>query len=170
MPAIPGGAADPQRRRFLQCGVAGGCLLALAGSLPAASEEPGGAMLRAVAAALLDGALPAAEAARARAVDDTVAGVRQAVAGLAPAARAEVAQLFALLDFAPARILLAGVPEPWASAPPARVAAFLERWRGSRFRLLQSAYAGLHDLVLGTWYAQPHAWPAIGYPGPPEVA
>lgn len=36
-----------------------------------------------------------------------------------------------------------------------------------RFDLLKSGYAALHDLILGTWYAQPESWAAIGYPGPP---
>ena len=39
----------------------------------------------------------------------------------------------------------------------------------SRFALLQGAYAALHDLVLGAWYARPEAWPTIGYPGTPEI-
>jgi hypothetical protein len=35
--------------------------------------------------------------------------------------------------------------------------------------LLQQGYQALHDLVLAAWYARPDSWPAIGYPGPPEV-
>jgi hypothetical protein len=46
------------------------------------------------------------------------------------------------------------------------VAEFLQGWRTHRFGMLRGAYAALHDLVLGAWYAQPDAWAAIGYPGP----
>jgi hypothetical protein len=102
-------------------------------------------------------------------LSETVAGIEQAVAGLAPNTRKEVDELFSLLTIAPVRRLLAGVSAPWAEAPPTEIAAFLERWRFSRFVLLQSAYAALHDLVLGAWYARPDTWEAIGYPGPPEV-
>jgi hypothetical protein len=49
------------------------------------------------------------------------------------------------------------------------VAAFLQGWRTSRLGLLRSAYAALHDLVLGAWYGTPDTWEAIGYPGPPEI-
>jgi hypothetical protein len=49
------------------------------------------------------------------------------------------------------------------------VAGFLAAWRSSRLALLQSAYAALHDLSFGAWYAQPESWTDIGYPGPPEI-
>ena len=59
--------------------------------------------------------------------------------------------------------------EDWPDAPTAEVAAFLEAWRRHRATLLRSGYAALHDLVLGTWYADRDAWAAIGYPGPPSL-
>jgi hypothetical protein len=48
--------------------------------------------------------------------------------------------------------------------------AFLESWRHSRFDLLKSGYAALHDIIFGAWYAHPDSWESIGYPGPPEVS
>ena len=58
---------------------------------------------------------------------------------------------------------------PWPEASREEVTAFLERWRFSRWALLQQGYQALHDLVLAAWYARPDSWPAIGYAGPPEV-
>lgn len=117
---------------------------------------------------LLDGALPEGpEAANARA--ETLTGVERAVAGLPPATRNELAELFSLLAFAPTRCLLAGIWSPWPEAAPEAIASFLTRWRDSRFTLLRSAYAALHQLVFSAWYANPRAWPAIGYPGPPSL-
>lgn len=78
-------------------------------------------------------------------------------------------QWFGLMDFPLTRGLLTGVWGSWETASPSQVEAFLRRWRYSRFGLFQSAYAALHDLVLGAWYGQPEAWAAIGYPGPPAV-
>jgi hypothetical protein len=95
--------------------------------------------------------------------------IEETIAGLAPAARDEVGELCSLLDFAPTRCLVAGVWSPWSRASATSVAAFLERWRESRFVLLRSAYEALHQIVLGAWYAQPRAWPAIGYAGPPSL-
>lgn len=156
------------RRAFLKAGFAGSVLLACAGWAAAASDEEG-AMLSAVAAALLAGMLPGEPGARAQVLSETVAGVRGAVAGLALPTQKEVAELFSLLTRAPGRRLLAGVAAPWAEAGDEAVAVFLDNWRHSRFGLLQGAYAALHDLVLGAWYARPEHWPAIGYPGQPEV-
>ncbi len=165
------------RRTFLKAGLLGGVALGGAGvwfRWQYGAVTPGvlGAREREIVAALvpavLDGTLPGDES-RAEAIETTVDGVGVAIAGLSAAAQAEMADLFALLNFAPTRVLLAGVVSPWPSASPETVAAFLQRWRGSRFALLQSAYAALHDLVLGAWYGRARAWPAIDYPGPPRL-
>jgi hypothetical protein len=170
------------RRQFIKAGLVGGAALAAAGLFYSRGpkQAPGGAVppgltlsertiIAALVPAILAGALPASGAARSRAVEETVDGVGVAIAGLAPAAQKELAELFMLLDLAPARALLAGVWTGWAAAPVEDVAAFLEGWRFSRLALLRSAYAALHDLVLGAWYGNPGSWPAIGYPGPPEI-
>ena len=96
-------------------------------------------------------------------------GVGVAIAGLSAAAQQELSELFTLLGFAPARVLLAGLWPSWEAASVDEVAAFLQGWRTSRLGLLRSAYAALHDLVLGAWYGTPDTWEAIGYPGPPEI-
>ena len=165
------------RREFLKVGVAGSVLLACAGKLHAASPAAGAkagndeeaVMLAAIANAVLVGMLPADAAARANVLAETAGGVRHAVSGLSLQSQKEVAELFALLTLSPSRRLIAGVSSPWGEAAVEDVAAFLESWRRSRFALLQGAYAALHDLVLGAWYARPETWPAIGYPGTPEV-
>ncbi|MDS4072217.1 MAG: hypothetical protein RKL24_03600 [Defluviicoccus sp.] len=168
------------RRQFLKVGVVGSAGLAALGALYWAHERSqadvaafkldvtGREIVAALAPAILAGALPE-DGYRAAAVERVVDGVEQAVAGLSASAQGEVRQLFALLGFAPTRILLGGVTVPWREARAADAAAFLERWRFSRFDLLQSAYAALHDLVLGAWYGGSDAWETIGYPGPPEV-
>jgi hypothetical protein len=172
---------NPIRRRFLQAGVAGAALLALAGGVAwfrrrteAAASAPAldadaRAVIRAVAPSLLAGALPAG-AERASALDETVAAVDVAVAGLPPAARRELAELFALLSLGAGRRLVAGVAAPWTDASRDEVDAFLEAWRSSAWSLKRTAYDALHQLVLAAWYANPRSWPAIGYPGPPVLA
>lgn len=164
------------RRRFLQAGIAGGALLAFAGwckrplaAAPRGLSEGEREMLGAIAAVLLDGALPQESEARRMLIARTVDGIARAVAGLSLATQKEIGELFGLLVHAPGRVLLAGVGRPWREAAAADVAGFLAAWRGSRFGLLQSAYAALHDLTFGAWYAQPDSWAALGYPGPPEV-
>jgi hypothetical protein len=170
------------RRTLLKAGVAGGAALLAAHWLYTRSTVPGladtrfvaldpnaRAIVAAIAPALLAGALPTGANAVA-ALDAVVMGVDVAIAGLPPAARKELDQLFSLLAFAPSRSLIAGVWSAWPEAAPAAIADFLGQWRDSRFLLLRSAYAALHQLVMAAWYGNERAWPAIGYPGPPSLA
>ena len=168
-----------QRRAFLRTGIAGAALLAVAARLPAGSARAEGAaralgasdraVLAAIVPVMLAGALPAEAEAHRKAVASVVDGVSQTIAGMPPATRAELGELFMLLDLAPARRLLAGVSAPWPEASAEEIAAFLQKWRSSRFALLQSGYQALHDLIIAAWYAQPEGWPAIGYPGAREI-
>lgn len=166
------------RRRFIQAGVAGTLVLAAAGAWlgqraarrsegwPRLDDTARG-LVAALAPVLLAGALP--QRGREAAIGELVGRVEQAIGRLGAAAQRELLELFTLLGFAPARIVLAGVMSPWPQADPRQVARFLERLRGSRLASLQSGYHALHDLVIGSWYAGEQAWAAIGYPGPPEL-
>jgi hypothetical protein len=165
------------RRTFIAAGVAGAAALALAQwwrEAPdprerAQREAEADAIVAAIVPAMLEDALPPADPQRSAAIAQTVAGVRRAIAGLPPAAQRELDELFALLAFAPARVALAGVGTPWSAAPTGEISEFLERWRTSRFTLPRAAYGALHQLLFGAWYAQPEAWAAIGYTGPPRL-
>jgi hypothetical protein len=175
----------PSRRTFLVAGLAGSAALFTAwwmrngrerappsGALaPLATLDPDApAIIAAIVPVMLDGALPFAPAERAAAIDETAANVARAVAGLPPAAQKELGQLFSLLALAPARIGLARIDSRWAAARPDQVAAFLDRWRTSHWKLQRAAYDALHQLVYAAWYGNPKSWPAIGYPGPPALA
>lgn len=161
------------RRSFLKIGLAGALTLAAGGLLyrqfKAAPQQfeldpSGREMLAAVIPVMLGPVLPAGPE-RGAALDDAIEAVRIAIVGLPLAVQKEVQDLFGLMALAPTRRLLAGIP-PWAEAAPEQIAAFLQSWRGHRLALLQSAYHALHDLIIGSWYAQPAHWAAIGYPGP----
>jgi hypothetical protein len=169
------------RRTLLKAGIAGGAALLLARWLYTATSEPSrgtvgsnavsgdeAQILSAIIPVLLGAALPAG-ADRAVAQAEALSGALEAIAGLPPAARKELDQLFALLAFVPARCVVAGVWSPWPEASPESIAAFLARWRDSRFALLRSAYEALHQIVYGAWYGNPRSWPAIGYAGPPSL-
>jgi hypothetical protein len=178
LPNPPPSSPRISRRTLLKVGVAGGAALLLARWLhttPAAPREAATAhtldadaraILAAITPVMLEGALPTGPEAAA-ALREALAGVEQAIAGLPPAVRKELEELFSLLAFAPTRCLVAGVWSPWPEAARESIAAFLANWRTSRFALLRSAYGALHQIILGAWYGNPRAWPAIGYPGPP---
>jgi hypothetical protein len=124
------------------------------------------AALDAIIPAMLAGSLPTQPAARAAAVGATTERVHQAIRGLQLNAQKEVKDLFGLLALAPARRALTGVAGGWSQASDAQVGAFLQEWRFHRLAMLQTAYHALHDLIIGSWYADPSSWDAIGYPGP----
>ncbi len=161
------------RRSVLKAGFAGTVLLSLAGvgavvlgRNPVADRQ---AVLGAVIPAILDGALPPDGPARASAIAAAAAGTVAAMDGLAPHARAELGQLFALLASTPGRLVLAGVRTDWPRAELGEVAAFLQRWRTHPTPLFRTGYLALHDLVAGPWYADERNWPAIGYGGPLNI-
>jgi hypothetical protein len=165
------------RRAFLVAGTLGGAALAAGGwlrygrspRLAGPLDDDARGVVGALVPAFLAGALPAGEA-RAGAIRETVDAVAQAIAGLPPSARHELAQLFGLLAFAPSRIAMTGLWRDWPDASSEDVDAVLARWQASRSTLLRSAYDGLHQLVLAAWYGNARAWPAIGYPGPPPLS
>ncbi|MBS3916852.1 MAG: twin-arginine translocation signal domain-containing protein [Sulfuritalea sp.] len=172
----------PTRRQFIKAGLIGGAALTVAGlfysrglkEAPVAAVSPGLTLenrpiIAAIVPAILAGALPESDEARKKAIAQTVESVGIAIAGLSAASQKELEELFTLLGIAPLRMLLAGVWPRWEEASPTEVSEFLQGWRGSRLELLRSAYAALHDLVLGAWYGNPDTWEAIGYPGPPEM-
>ncbi|MBP5997372.1 MAG: hypothetical protein KA535_05425 [Azonexus sp.] len=157
------------RREFLKTGLAGGMLLNVAACTRPSENGGRTVVLNALIPVMLTGALPADGAGRPELIARTLTGVERAIAGLSPATQKEIGQLFDLLAFPLTRMLAAGIWSPWPEATPAAIGNFLESWRHSRFDLLQSGYAALHDLIFGAWYARPDTWAAIGYPGPPEV-
>jgi hypothetical protein len=166
-----------KRRTFLAAGALGVAALAAGGWLRYGMRDapPGRALdddarliVAALVPAFLDGALPVRAPVRDEAITETVAAVDAAILGLPPIAQHELAQLFGLLAFPPARVAM-GLRSAWSDAAPEDVQAALQRWQGSRSLLLRSAYDGLHQLILAAWYANPRAWPDIGYPGPPAL-
>lgn len=126
-------------------------------------------MLRAVATALLGSALPVAAEPRARELSRVVAAIGALISNLPPSTRKEIADLFGLLGLKPARALL-GYSGDWVGADIPAVGAFIGGLRDSSISLKQQAYFALHDLVIGSYYAEPVTWAATGYPGPPKLA
>lgn len=167
------------RRRVIFVGVAG--VVATGAALllprPGSSAAPSGValaaehadMLRAVTQALLGSALPTDADARNRELTRVTTATGALITNLPPLTRKEVADLFGLLALKPARALL-GYSGDWVGADIPAVATFLAGLRDSSIGLKQQAYFALHDLLLGSFYAEPSTWAATGYPGPPQLA
>jgi hypothetical protein len=167
------------RRKFIFVGVAGalasGALL-VAPRIGEKKSVKGGAliaehsnMLRVVAMALLGSALSADASARAAEIVRIKTAVAALIDNLPPSTRSEISDLFKLLSLKPARALL-GYSGDWLESDSPQVAQFLYELRDSSIGMKQQAYFALHDLVYGSFYADPLSWKASGYPGPPKLA
>ena len=175
----------PSRRKFLKISLAASCLLLSArvidgravSNLRASDQQNDNpfAVLRpidavfiaALAPAVLKGALPSDPVARKFAIAIVIAAFDRTVAGLPAASQKEVGDLLSLLTLAPTRWLTTGVSSAWDRSSEAEVAAFMLRWRDSRFALFQQGYQALVRVIVACWYGNPLAWQQIGYPGAP---
>ena len=167
------------RRQFLKVGIAGGLVLAGARWLdrtPAVAapnyrflDERGASAVAALVPVVLDGALPGDEAERRRAGSEIVEAFDRAVSGLSISVQKEVDELFSLLRFPPARLMFTGLWAPLEESNPQDIAAFLTRWRHSRFDIQRAGYQAITQLLQAAWYGNSASWAVIGYPGAPQL-
>jgi hypothetical protein len=170
----------PTRRQFIKVGLAGAALLATARWLDPSEAAPatnfrfldvtGVIIAGGFANVVLGDALPEEPQARAHAILEVVEAFDRAVSGLAPAVQKEVDQLFSILRFAPTRLAFTGLWAPVEEAPVEDVAAFLTRWRTSRFGIQRAGYQALSQLMQAAWYGNSASWASIGYSGPPQLS
>jgi hypothetical protein len=167
------------RRKFIFVGVAGAVAagaVAIAPRFTSSKTVKGGAlvaehsnMLRVVAMALLGSALSADAPTRAAEIVRTQTAIAALIDNLPISTRSEISDLFTLLSIKPARALL-GYGGDWLESDAPKVAQFLYDLRDSSIGMKQQAYFALHDLVYGSFYADPLTWKSTGYPGPPKLA
>lgn len=95
-----------------------------------------------------------------------ITNIDQAIGKLPRRTQDELREMFDLLGSLVGRLFLAGVWLNWQKADALQIDRFLNSWRDHSFSLLQQAYIGLRQLIVGSVYAEPRHWDAIGYPGP----
>lgn len=175
-----------ERRKFLKTGVAGTALLLAArwthaapsATTPASVSAPSlkfltrddVIVLLSIVPVMLKGALPPDEAAHAAALDEILAGIDATIGYEPPSVRQEIRDLFNLLENSATRAVVAGIWTRWDKAPEESIRQFLASWHDSRFDLLRTAYIGLNNLIVGSWYGNPRSWSRVGYGGPPKIA
>jgi hypothetical protein len=172
---------NPQRRQFLKVGLIGtGVLVAAAGGIiftrPVVKcknclwlQQGDLDLLQAIVPVVLAGALPDSKEDRAQAINEIITGFDISISYFPSVVRAEIRQLLWLLEFPITRSLFTGVWSAWGTASEAEITDFLESWQFSRFDLFRVGYTALHDLLVGSWYANPRSWSRIHYPGPPAL-
>ncbi|MDB5779231.1 MAG: hypothetical protein JWP77_1110 [Polaromonas sp.] len=169
-----------QRRRLLKLGLASAAALAVAGGAAGWLMQPGlqqngrlspsgQGVFAAVGQAVLDKTLPAEGGERQKAISGLLARIDTLAQALPPHAQAELSQLLSVLASAPGRLALAGLGQPWGQASIADLQLALQDMRLSGLALRQQAYAALHDIATGAYFADAATWPLLGYPGPMTI-
>jgi hypothetical protein len=100
-------------------------------------------------------------------------GVARAVDRIAsrvePSAQKELGQLLGLFENGLTGFLFGGRTRPFTLLDGAEQDRVLLEWRDSRLAVRRTGYAVLRTLVLAGYYQSPSIWPAVGYPGPPDI-
>ncbi len=167
-----------QRRSLLKLGVGTTVALVLLGGgialiqpgleqgrLTAAGRE----VFEAVARAVLDGSLPEDPARRAESLQAHLKRLDDVLSAFPAATQTELSQLLAILASVPGRAALAGLHVSWPRANTAQLQSALQGMRVSSLAPRQQAYHALRDLTNAAYYADPQAWPLMGYPGPRDI-
>jgi hypothetical protein len=168
------------RRQLVRRGIVGTILIAAAGATGAfwwptrrrrpraglrVFDETEASILSAVAATVL-----AIEPGAPSADEVDVVGRVDALLALSPIpVQREFARLLHIFENGTTGLLTATGWTSFTAAGPASREARLHAWQTSRIALFRTGFQAMKRLCGACYYSSPASWPAIGYPGPPDI-
>lgn len=161
-----------QRRTFLTGAFVSSAALALGVNLyPYKVESPeddrySRLLFSVLIPVFLDGMLPEVAKPREIVINRTLDAISQAIVVLPTEQQTELAELLGLLESRLGLLLMSGSITPLIVRNPSELVAMLESWRHHYLALLQTAYLGLRELVMASYYACPEHWGGINYAKP----
>jgi hypothetical protein len=161
-----------QRRTFLTGAFVGTAALALGVNLyPSKVEAPAEdlysrLLFSVLVPVFLDGMLPEVAKPREIVINRTLDAISEAIKVLPSEQQQELAELLGQLESRLGLLLLSGSVTPLIMRQPQQLVSMLESWRFHYLQLLQTAYLGLRELVMASYYACPEHWGGIGYAKP----
>lgn len=161
-----------KRRTFLTSAFAGTAALALGVSWYSSDPIQVGedvnyrVLFSVLIPALLDGALPEVASQRKIAIDTTLDSIQASISVLPEEQQVELKELLALLESRLGLLLLTGSMTPLMLRSPIELVDMLEEWRFHYLDMIQTAYLGLRELILASYYSSPAHWGKLGYAKP----
>ncbi|MGX9460772.1 TAT leader-containing periplasmic protein [Shewanella sp. A14] len=161
-----------KRRTFLTSAFAGTAALALGVNLytptmtTSADDVHHRVLFGVLIPVFLDGALPEVPSHREIAINRTLDAISQSIIHLPAEQQQELMELLELLEGRFGLLLLSGSMTPLLMRDPQQLIAMLESWRHHYLDMLITAYNGLRELIMASYYACPEHWGNLRYVKP----
>ncbi|PMG43602.1 TAT leader-containing periplasmic protein [Shewanella sp. 10N.286.52.B9] len=160
-----------KRRTFLAGAFTGTAALALGVSLytPDITDHPDEnhrLLFNVLIPIFMDGTLPEVANYREAFINRTIVAINQTISVLSDDQKSEINQLLNLLESRMGLLLLTSSLTPLMLRSADELVLMLEEWRHHFLQMLQTAYLGLRELVLSSYYACPEHWGRLHYAKP----
>ena len=106
------------------------------------------------------------ESMRVAAQNRTLDAISQTISYLPQEGQDELEQLLDMLEQRLGLLVLTGSMTPLMMRTPNELISMLEYWRNSFLDLMVTAYQGLRELVMASYYASPENWGQLNYTKP----
>lgn len=180
--SLPPPSSPPSRRRFLQVGLLGGALLAVAGLAGQSTRGRGPAgplqvfsdeeyrIVAAIAERLCPGGKgPGGEALPSASQIGLTEKLDAFMARSDPWSQTDLKRLLVLFESAWGGLLLEGRVTPFTALSPEEQDETLESWRTSGLDIKRTGYSVIRALLVTRYWADPRVYPATGYRGAPAA-
>ncbi|WP_394130405.1 TAT leader-containing periplasmic protein [Shewanella maritima] len=115
---------------------------------------------------LLDGALPQISSHREQAINRTLDAIGATISALPETQQEELEDLLQKMESRFYLLFLSGSMTPVLLKQPDELIDMLESWRNHYTALLQSAYVGLREVIMASYYSCPEHWARMQYAKP----
>ncbi|WP_153912291.1 TAT leader-containing periplasmic protein [Shewanella sp. TC10] len=160
-----------KRRTFLTGAFTGTAALALGVSLytPEVTDNPDDThrlLFGVLIPVFMDGALPDVANYREAFLNRTIIAINKTISVLPTDQKQELEQLLTMLESRFGLLILTSSITPLMLRTPAELNHMLEQWRHHFLEMMQTAYLGLRELIVASYYACPEHWGRLHYSKP----
>ncbi|WP_144211174.1 TAT leader-containing periplasmic protein [Shewanella donghaensis] len=160
-----------KRRTFLTGAFTGTAALALGVSLytPEINEHPDDThrlLFSVLIPVFMQDALPDVTNYRDAFLNRTIIAINQTISVLPEDQKQELEQLLNMLESRIGLLILTSSITPLMLRSPAELATMLEKWRYHFLEMMQTAYLGLRELIMASYYSCPEHWGRLHYAKP----